>query len=562
MADILYSVFDQKKQTLVGMQQNRRPWWNAWRDLADYLLPSRYNWLLSKPEQVAATSMRNSKILDSTGTRAARTLAAGMMNGITSPARPWFKLRLADFKDDLSMAARMWLDEVERRMSTVMAESNFYNSLAVLYLDLSVFGTANMLIYEDYEKVIHCHNNALGEFYLMADAQRRVCGMAREQDWTIYQIVQEFGEENCSDGVRDAYKAGGSRLLETRRIVHLIEPNDQRDGAMAPGFAYREYYWEEGASTPTINGKVRILRAKGYIDFPGICPRWELTGSEVYGVSPGMDALGDVIQLQHETKKKAQGIDKMISPPMLADISMEGRSTGMLPNSVTYVARLDNGSGMRPAYQVNVPLNDMMLDIQDVRRRIGETFFNFLFNDIQQLDTVRSATEIQARREEKLILLGPVLERFENECLDPAIRRIFGIMVRNKLLPAPPPEIAGANLTIQYTSILASAQSAVGTVPTERLLQVIGSLVGVFPEAKLIPNIPELLTDYARDIGVKAKNVHSLEEIKATIAAQNQQAQQQLQLANAGQAAQAAETLSNTDVGGGANALQKVLGNA
>lgn len=552
-------VLSRKKTMLTQLRQARLPFWNLWRDLANYILPTRYTSLLSPQERVNAA--RQNYILDSSGTRAARTLAAGMMNGITSPARPWFKLRLADFEDDLEHPARVWLDEVERRILQVMAESNFYQAIGVMYLDLSVFATASCLIYEDPDKVIHCHNSALGEYYLMIDRNKRVCGICRELDYTVYQLVQEFGEENVSPTIREKYKKGDSSLLETIRVIHLIEPNDQgRPESLPSQFAYRELFWQEAGTEELPNGFVNILRLRGYFDFPGICPRWEIAGNDAYGTGPGMDALGDIIQLQHETKKKAQGIDKMISPPMLADMSLQHKPTAMLPNSVTYVPRLSNDQGMKPAYQVNPPLNEMMLDMQDIRQRIRDTFFNFLFNDISNLETVRSATEIAARKEEKLVLLGPVLERFENECLDPAIRRIFGIMVRNKLLPEAPPELQGKNLTIQYVSILAAAQSAVGTVPTERFLQIVGNMVPVFPEARFIPNVVDLLLDYAKDTGVKAKNLHTRDEIMSQISAENEATRQQGQADQATQAVDAAKLLSETDAGGGANALQLALG--
>lgn len=540
------------KSQITGMEQDRLPWWNYWRELSDYYLPSRYVWLQSDKER--RVSRRNSFVLDSTGHNAARTLASGMMNGITSPARPWFKLRIAGFAYDEDSDAARYCDEVERRMFRVMAESNFYNAMALLYTDLVVFGTAACLIYESDNKVIHCYNPALGEYYLAQNNEHKVNHFARRFTYKVHQVAEMFGKENCSITVQDAYRQGGGRLQEDVDITHLIEPNVDGKGGVNKRFPFREYYWET-------NGPVgEVLREQGYYDFLGITPRWELTANDSYGSSPGMDALGDVIQLQHETKKKAQGLDKLVSPPVLVDIALENRPTALLPNGITYVPRLDQTSGARPIYTVNPPLGEMTADIRDIQARIRETFHNDLFQMISQLDTVRTATEIDARREEKLVLLGPVLERFENEALDPAIQRIFGIMDRAGLLPEPPEEIAGADIEIQYVSILSAAQSAVGTAPTERLLGLIGNLVQVFPEAKFIPNIPELLREYATAIGVKAKNINSLEEVQASIAKLNKKDEEVEGLAQMGAVAEGAKTLSETEVGGGANALQQLIG--
>jgi hypothetical protein len=538
---------NKKKAMLAGMERGRTPFWQHWRDCADYILPQRYVWLSTTAEQ--RISRRNSMILDSTGTKAARTLASGMMNGITSPARPWFKLRIAGNAEYFPAVAE-WTEEVERRMLRVMAESNFYNSMAVLYLDLVVFGTACSLIYESDEKTIHCYNPALGEYYLGQDPEHRVNQIAREFQYTTLQMVAYFGEENVSDTVKRAYQAGGAQWMDMHTVVHLIQPNIKGPSR------YEECYWEK-------SGPAGFMLKKGiYNDFPAITPRWELAANDVYGTSPAMDALPDIIQLQHETKKKAQALDKMVAPPILADIQLKGQPTALLPNGITYVPRLTDTSGARPIYTVNPPLGEMSQDIAMVQGRIRETFHNELFQMISQLETVRSATEIDARREEKLVLLGPVLERFENEALDPAIERIFGIMDRKGLLPEPPPELleSGAELEIQYVSILSAAQSAVGTAPIERLLQIIGNIAPIWPEAKMIPDIPELLHDYAIDIGVKQKNLRPTEVVNASIQQQNQKEQTQEQLTQATVGAQAGKLLSETDVGGGANALQRILG--
>ena len=543
-----------KKAALETMRLDRLPWWQLWRELADYYLPNRYQWLLSPSEANQRATNRNSKILDNTGTKAARTLAAGMMNGITSPARPWFKLRLVGMEEEIGSPVAIWLDEVERRMLKVFSESNFYQSLATLYLDLVIFGTGANLIYESDEKVIHCTNPCLGEYFLMINAKHQVCGMAREFTYTVYQIVEEFGEENVPEAILSAWKLGGARLQEKHAVIHFLEPNLDNKTSLSREFKYREYYWLQSGPAD------EVLRERGWYDFPGIAVRWELAGNDAYGTSPAMDSLGDVIQLQHETMKKAQGLDKMNDPPILADIQLEHKALSLLPRGITFVSRLSETSGARPIYTVNPPIQELTQDLLAIQQRIQQTFHNDLFNRVLNLNTVRSAREIDAIDSERLVLLGPVLQRFENEALDPAIERTFGIMMRNGLLPEPPAELQEADLKIQYVSIFAAAQNAVTTAPTERLLGLIGNLAEAFPEARLIPNVPELLLDYAQDIGVKSKGLRSLKDIQAAIAKQNQQGEVQQGMDQLAQGAAGAKLLSETDVGGGANALQQVLG--
>lgn len=540
------------KQTFSALQQDRLPFWQLWRELADFYLPKRYVWLQSDKER-RARNAKNPNILDGTGTKCARILAAGMYNGVTSPSRPWFSLRIPGFTDDPSSEARLWCDEVTRRMMQVMAETNYYNSMAVLYLDLVVFGSAATLIYEDDENVFRCYNSALGEFYFGQSYKLAVDTFGREITLKVSQVVSQFGLENCSESVQDSFKRGGAALQADIEIWHLIEPNNDRKGTVNSKFPYRETYWEKGAPSGT------VLRQRGFHELPGIFPRWELTGNDAYGTSPAMDALPDVIQLQHETKRKAQGLDKMLSPPMVADIQLRNSPTALMPNGITYVAG-SNNAGMKPAYQVQFPLDAVTMDIQDVRQRIAETFHNELFNMISNLDSVRSATEIDARREEKLVMLGSVLERFENEALDPSINRIFQIMLRAGLLPEPPENIQARGLEIQYVSILTTAQRATSAIPTERWIGLIGNLAAVAPSVLNIPNWDEMIRNYGEAIGVQARDMNSREQSAALSEQQAGSMKEQEALATGSTLVQGAQQLSETDVGGGASALQMLLG--
>ena len=127
-----------------ALDHDRQPFVQLWRELANYFMPKRYVWLETSAQQ-RVRNAKNPYILDSTGTTAGRVLAAGLMNGITSPSRPWMSLRVPGF-DDEGGPVTLWADECTRRMLQVMGESNFYNAMAVQYLDLTFFGTSAVLI--------------------------------------------------------------------------------------------------------------------------------------------------------------------------------------------------------------------------------------------------------------------------------------------------------------------------------------------------------------------------------------------------------------------------------
>lgn len=550
-------IYSQVTQRLNGLRNERYSWWEHWRDLADFLLPRRYKWIVT-PNQAYRGSPINQHILDSTGTMAARNLAAGLFSGVSSPTKPWIKLRCGYEDDTKTTPTSLWLSECKRILMLVFAESNFYTSIAIWYFDAVVFGTASMLIYEDYEDVIRCYNPALGEFFLENSARLANDVHYREFVYTVAQCVEEFGFANCSQSVQSSYENGGANLGREIRIGHAIEPNtDGRKFGIPDHFKYREVYWEQGQTHKA------ILRKRGFFEKPHIALLWDTTSNDSYGRAPGMDALPDVKQLQQETRRKAQAIDKHVNPPMLADIQLKNQPASMLPGGVTYIAGLMSQSkpGFTPTYTVQPVLNYMMEDIKEVQARIKEVFFNHLFQVISQYETRSniSATEIDARRAESLVMLGPVLNRIEN-ALGEIVARVFSIAARNGVLPPPPPEVSNNSINIEFVSMLATAQRAAASSGIERLFAFSGNLAAVDPSAMDNIDIDFAIERYSALLDNDPQLIRPAEMLEAIRANRMKQQQKAQQMAQVQQGADAAKVLSETDVGGGQNALQKMTG--
>lgn len=552
----------QLEQKLTSLELYRYSWWQHWARLAEFILPRRYHWLVIANRTDRGFPI-NGNIIDATGTIAARTLASGLMSGLTSPTRPWFRLEVGNDKLMERMDVKLWCDEVQRRMMIVMRQSNFYDALAQMYFDLVVFGTAVVIIYDDHDTVIRCYNPCAGEYYLAADGRLRIGTLNRKFTLTINQMCDMFGDDALPAPLLQSYQQGGASGQREYVIAHAIEPNDpvylkdkQSKLPVPKKFKYRETYWMWGD-----NGNAMPLACRGFNEEPFIAPRWDVTSNDSYGRSPCMDALPDIMQLQQETKRKAEAIEKQVRPPLLADVSLKNEPTSSVAGGITYVANLTTAQGMKPVYEVKPDLTGMMEDLKEIQARIKNILFNDLFMMISQLDTVRSATEIDARREEKLVQLGPVIERLQGEGLDTAVNRIFAIMSRKGLLPPPPKAIQGLGIKIQYISMLAEAQRAIGTAGIERLFQFAGNLAGVKPD--ILDNLDEDegIREYGDLLHVPAKLIKDKRSVAKVrqVRAQQQQQADLLQQTVAG--AKGAKDLSETNVGGGMNVLQMMMGN-
>lgn len=538
---------------IAGMRTERASWMSHWAELAEFILPRRYKWL-PQPNQGNRGSAINGSIVDETGTLAARTLAAGLLAGVVSPTRPWFKLKISGFQEDPEVSR--WLGEGQKRMMEVFQESNFYSAMSVHIFDQVVFGTGCVLIYQNYENVINCITPCLGEFMYDLDNDGCVYTIGREYVQTAQQLKQEFGEDRLSEGTRNLLR-NGSNFSQEVIVNHLIEKNEGDFGTVPKSFPFREVYWEAGS------GRKEYLRTKGYYSWPGCTSRWDVTSNDPYGRAPGMDALGGIKQLQIETRRKAENVDKLNRPPLLADIALQGNPMALLPGGVTYVAGLAAGrDGAKPVYTVMNAIGEMRQDIQEIQQRIKITFHNDLFTGITDLQTVRTATEIDARREEKLVLLGPVLEHIIKETLNNAIDRTWDIMSRGGLLPPAPAVLRGKSTFVHtdYVSMLAMAQRGIATAAIEKLWAFAGGIAGIKPT--VINKLDEYATIdvYADALGADPKIVRGAKEVAAIEDAQEQERRADKMAGMVQPGADAAKTLSETPVGGAASALDLILG--
>lgn len=561
------------EQRLQALRTWRQSWWyQNWAQLAQYILPRRSIWMTQStggwpsPNNMTRGQELNQSIVDPTATFATRVCAGGLMSGLASPSRPWFKILPSIKNFDLDEAGRLWLDSTEDRIYTVLAASNFYNSFAQECEDLVVFGTAPVIIYEDETDLVRFYNPCVGEYFLASSASLRIDGLYRAFVMTVAQIVDFFGLENCPADVQKLWAAKGNSLEVERIVAHSIEPNFgilKTDTGKIPGnFIWREVYWlyAGGAEKP--------FSMRGFEEVPFTCARWSTQSNDAYGRSPGMDVLPDVLQLQTETRRKAEAIEKQVRPPLIADMKMKNQPASVLPGHVTYVDGLTTGTGMRSIYEVNPDINAMVADLTAIQARIKTGLFNDLFNMLQEVPTGKmTAYEVAARAQEKLQIVGPIIEGLITESLKPKLARVFSIMKSKGLIDPPPPSLQGVPLDIQFVSMLVLAQKAAATGSLERLAAFVGNLSAVYPQAKdnldpdmSIREMSELLGAPEKVLTGPEKMVQ-IRQVAAQQAAMAQKAAMQQHVAETAKTgADAANTLSQTTVGAGNDALSMLLG--
>lgn len=557
------------------LELERGTFLSHWRELGMYILPRRPRFTIT---DVNKGDRRNQNIIDSTATEAASVLAAGMMSGVTSPARPWFKLLTGFPELDEQKPVQEYLYEVQKRMETAFLRSNLYNKLPTLYGDIGVFGTAAVGMLEDDETVFRFFDFPVGSYSIANNQKMQIRTFVRTFQYTVQQVVEQWGNIDPTTGQPDFLRGEPSRLSITTQnlwnrgnrtawipLCHVVQENLSYDGTkIEKRFKrFQDLYYELSApNSPRDSNTTGLLAEGGFDEFPILVARWEVNSEDVYATNcPGMKCLGDVKQLQMGERRSAQGIEKMINPPLTGPAKLMNVKVSVLPGDVTYDDVRDGQVGIRPIYQVNFGQGVEALEgkQEQVRNRIKKVFKEdlfLMFADSDRKDI--TATEIMERKEEKLLALGPVLWQFNEDVLDPLIERAFNVMMRKGLLPEAPPELAGVELKIEYISIMAQAQKAVGIAAIERFAGFVNQIAQTAPEILDSVDDQELIEQYADATGVPPKILRAPEAVQQIRQARAQAAAKQQQAENAPLLAGAAKDLAQAPTDGN-SALASLL---
>lgn len=526
-----------------------------WRDIARYVMPHRERFLSTDTNR---GQRRDQNIINNAPWRASDINAAGMNSGITSPTRPWHRSQPKDKELRDVDAITTWCGEFDDDVRAVLAGSNIYLKFHEMYLDLGGFGQSPLFIEEDAKEVIKGTVVPIGSYALASNARGEVDTLFRIIGMTVRQCVQEFGLKKCSRRIQQLWR--NRRREDLIEVLHVVEPNeDYTDGELGPGgMKYRSCWLDFGG-----NEDDGFLREHGYHEKPFVAPRWATTGTDTYASGyPGEMALGDCKTLQQVERRGLQVLDKISDPPMVGPSSMRDEPVDLMPGGINYEDPAAPGRGFRPALE----LSPQALPAVDgaaarVEMRINKTWKVDLWLMIASndaMDGTMTATEVIERKTEKMLQLGPMLERFFHECLRPFFERVFGIMFRLGMVREAPPELQGHELDLEFTSILAQAQKMVDIQGIRELASFGGQLARAVPDTMDNLDVDKIMRTYGERLGTAPHLIRGADEVAALRQKRAQQQAAQAQQQQAMAAAEGAKTLSQTDTGGD-NALTRMM---
>ena len=476
-----------------------------WQDLADYFLPRSVRFLARTANK---TPVKNRKIKDSTPLLAVRNFSSGMMSGATSPATNWFKVRVRNYGHEGNYPVKKWCNAVETLFRDIFNSSNLYRILPSVYKQIGVFGISVLGMMNDETSVLRCQLLPIGSYRIAKNSKGEVDTICRVYMETAKNLYDKFGEENVSKEVLSAIES--NRYEELFEIVHFVEPNKDflPSSVWAENKKYVSVYYE-WAST-----EEKFLSKSGFDKFPYAVFESEVNGEDVYPCEcPGVNALPDVKQLMSMVIDEGKAVKKMISPTYKGPASLKNKK--MIDAPAAFIEEDENGRGLSPIYEVNPRVLEVDSIIEKLKQSIKEIFYNDLFAMIlNTAERSRTATEVNELKEEKMVLLSPLLQQIHNG-LNHIIDWVFEECIRLDILPEPPQEIMGSNMDIEFVSTLAQAQKAVKISAMERFTTFTINLAqSLDPSLKNKLNANKIVDDYADFANISPEQIVPTNEVE------------------------------------------------
>lgn len=433
---------------LSGMQSNRAPYEQRWRDCFDVTWPERADFFWSNQGVASNDQAKRAEIVDSTAADGADLLAAGLVGGLVPSNMQWFDM---DTGDAETVEQNDWLSEGARFLWSSIHASNFDAIGMDMFADAVAAGWFVVYVTEKEYGGFKFEWWPLGECFVAASIPgEAVDTVYRRFAMTVEQAVNKYGLDKVSDKVRGLYSKGGESLSERVEFVHAIEPRAERHekSPFAKDLPFASYHVEVGSK--------HVVRESGYHEFPCAVPRWRMIPGSQYAVGPVSRVLPDAKSLNHLGRSELQAADLAIGGMWKArdDGVLNPSAVTLGPRRIVTVADMDNfqrldTTNQRGQSQAWTTKSDLQAQIRRVLRS----------DYLQPQDKPQmTAYEVHVRVQTIRQLLGPDFGRFQSEFLQPLIQRCFGLAMRAGVLGEMPDGLEW--YSVQYKSPLARAQQA------------------------------------------------------------------------------------------------------
>lgn len=496
----------------------------SWIEAGEWTLPYSTKWLLAQTEG----ERNNRHIVDPTHTLALRSCVAGFMEGNTSSTRPWFRILSSSETEDVSQAAKRWLEIFTNRSRRALQLSNFYHSSAGFYFHYNVYNTGSYWVDELPNNRLFFHLLIPGSYYIMNNALGEATMMVREMRMNVKQLVEEYGVRkpsggydwsNFSEDVRKMYEE--SNYTQSVEVVCVAKENPDYDSTKPQALLNRKWIihtYETGSCgasgydkdavgsyggtyDPDRKGEdTRFLRIEARARKPFIVGASVRNGNFPYGeTGPTTEALGLIKSLNHKAIAKDQAIEQMLRPALQGPANLNKSYISTAPNSYVPLDAMSvkPGGGLRSIFEINPAFGSLLQDQQDLRRMVDKFYYADFLLFLSNNPKTRTAAEATAIVQEQQTVIGPQLQSLNFTHNFPVVDYVMDyVLETDPMLPPPPEELQGEFLKTDFISVFAQATRAADLPAVDRYLAMIMNVAQLDPKIMQKANLDKIADLY------------------------------------------------------------------
>jgi len=368
-------------------------------------------------------------IFDNTAQRANGIMANVMVNNIWPNGPRTFSVgRTWDMADTEEI--KKYFAYVNAQMYSVMdnTRAGLQTALDEYMTDQGAFGISGVYVEEKEEdNTVPVRYKAWGikNMYVDEGPDGFIDTIFSEVEMTVRNAVRVYGYENLPAPARKDYDNG--HVENKLKILHVIEPRLERN----PG--------KKGtkdmpvASIHIALSTKKIIKESGIEEMPVFVGRFSKVPGEIYGRSPAMVAMADILEINAVREAISIATEKQLDPPLAVydDGALGGGNIDTSAGSVnvfSVTGRLNAGKPIEPLYTVG-ELQSSYTHIDTLKEDINNHFYldRLLdFNNEQRM----TLGEAQLRNALRGQSLGAFYSRQENEVITPMINRTFNILMK------------------------------------------------------------------------------------------------------------------------------------
>lgn len=491
-----------------------------WEELAVYIMPGTIGHSIDREP---GDRTDQDEVYDQTAVRANIKLASSMHGALTGPSAKWFSLRFRDKEISQDDKAREWLEACGEAMFAALAESNFNSRINESYLDLSCYGVTNLWCTMGREGKLVFDTFHLSECAIAEGEDGRVDTLYRRFELSARNALNRWPDGELPSARKYVEDGDPDRKLA---FVTVVEPNADYN----PGAKLKETARPIYSCVICVTDQEKVSET-GYWTQPFVAPRWSKRTGDPYGWGPGSAAINDIKTLNAAKATELDAWEKSIDPPMKALDQAVAGDVDLVAGGVTVVSDMN---GIQPLVNAT-NWNATMIKGQELQQSIKEAFYDRML-DFPGGPNV-TATEIVRRTEMMQRELAPVLGRLQSELLSPLVERVFDVMNRNGMLPAPPESVvnaAGSNVDIEYVSPLARAQKAGDIESIERWVGTLSQVAQINPGVLDRVDWDKLPQVLAERMGTPSEVIASDQQVEEARAQRAQAMQRQMAMQQEG----------------------------